>query len=314
VDLHQVITFRKRGIDMESSLIRKYKHIKFLLYILPALLVWFILGLLPNLQIFYLAFYKWNGISKVKKYVGLDNFKQLLSDPNLMKVIYNTGFYILFLMVIQTVLAVLLAVILKKSTTHNNFFRTLIFSPIVLSTIMVGMTWGYMYDPNLGVINSFLDLVGLHSLQMNWLAIPRLSILCIVLVHIWHNMGIPLTLVLAGVQTIPNEIYESASVEGANAKRVFFSITLPLLMPTLMRVLLLTIIGGSLAFDYVYTMGSSLVANDYDTLAVYMYRAVALGGGNVGRPSAVGVILALFIFTIFIIQYIFTKKVEDSYN
>lgn len=298
---------------MESSLIKKYKHFKFLLYILPAVLVWFILGLLPNLQIFYLAFFKWNGISKVKQYVGLDNFKLLLSDPNLMKVIYNTGFYILFLMVIQTVFAVLLALILKKSTAHNNFFRTLIFSPIVLSTIMVGMTWGYMYDPNLGIINSLLNAIGLQSLQTNWLAVSGLSILCIVLVHIWHNIGIPLTLVLAGIQTIPNEIYESASVEGANARRVFFSITLPLLMPTLMRVLLLTIISGSLAFDYVYTMGSSLVANEYDTLAVYMYRSVS-SGGNVGRPSAVGVILALFIFIIFIIQYSVTKKVEDSYN
>jgi len=298
---------------MRRSFLHEYRYLKFLLFIVPAFGTWFIFALWPNLEIFYLAFYKWNGISKVKTFVGFDNFNNLFLDPSLPKAILNTAFYVLFLFMIQNIIAVLLAVILKRNTGSNNFFRTLFFSPLVLSTVMVAMTWGYMYDPNLGVINNVLGSIGLKSLQVDWLGASGRAILCIVLVHIWHNMGYAITLILAGLQTIPDTLYEAADVEGSNRVNTFFNITLPLLLPTLLRVSLLTIIGGALAFDYVYTLGGSMTVSEFDTLAVYMFRVMNYGV-NVGRPSTVGVLIACIIFIVFLMQFVLTKKVEDSYN
>lgn len=299
---------------MNSSTIKEYRHLKYLFFIFPGLLIWFVFGLLPNLQIFWLAFFRWNGVSKVKKYVGIQNFKEFYLDPTFSKVVTNTIFYVLFLLLVQTVISLLLAIILKDTTRSNNFFRALYFSPLVLSTAIVGMTWGYMYDPNLGVINQVLNTVGLKNLQQDWLGTPGMAILCVVIVHIWHNIGYPITIILAGLQTIPENLYEAASVEGASSAKSFFNITLPMIMPTLLRVALLTIITGAMAFDYVYILGSSTgqgVATEFDTLPAYMYRAF---NTNVGRPASIGVMLSLTMFMIFIVQYTVTKKVENSVN
>lgn len=281
--------------------------------IIPSFLIWFVFGLLPNLQIFYLAFCRWNGISKAKKFVGLENFKILSLDPQFSRTITNTIIYILFMVIIQNMIALLLALLLKKNTRSNNFFRTFFFSPVVIATVMIGLTWGYMYDPNMGVINYVLNQTGLGSLQQDWLGIPVLSVCCVAVVHLWHDLGYALTLILAGLQTIPVSLYESAKVEGSGGFQTFSRITLPLLTPTLLRVVLLTIIGSSLAFDYVYVMGSSYRSSEFDTMAAYMFKAISAGTINVGLPSAVGVLLALVIFAIFIIQYFLTRKVEEAY-
>lgn len=296
---------------MNSSTIKEYRHFKYLFFILPGFLIWFVFALLPNLQIFWLAFYRWNGVSKVKKFVGLRNFNEFFLDPLFLKVVYNTVLYVLLLLVVQTIISLLLAVILKKNTSSNKFFRALYFSPLVLSTAIVGMTWGYMYDPNLGIINQALDAIGMKNFQQDWLGVSGLAILCVVVAHIWHNIGYPVTIILAGLQTIPDNLYEAASVEGANAVKSFFNITLPLIMPTLLRIVLLTIITGAMAFDYIYVLGGVGVANEFDTLPIYMYRAFST---NVGRPASIGVVLSLTMFLIFVAQYITTKKVEDSIN
>lgn len=295
---------------MTTKTLRNFRYLKYLLYVAPGFALWFVLALLPNLQIFRLSLFEWNGISAAKKYVGLDNFHYLLLDPNTKRYIINTVLYIIFLLAIQTAISLGLAIALRRSTAHNHFFRTLFFSPLVLSSIMVGMIWGYMYDPNLGIINKLLSELGLGAYRHNWLGAAALGVFCVVLVHIWHNLGIAITLIMAGLQTIPETLYEAASVEGASPGETFRYVTLPLLMPTLLRVSLLTIVGGALAFDYAFTLGGSLTSSEFDTLSVTMFRS--LNGTNVGLPSAIGVLLALLIFVVFIIQYIVTRKVEDA--
>ena len=299
---------------MLKSLVQKYRHYKYLLLILPGVIVWFVLAIYPNLEVFPLSLYRWNGISQTKTYVGLQNFNTITSDPNLRKGFINTILYVLFLFVIQSVIAVLLSVILRENTTHNKFFRTLFFLPLVFSSVMVGLTWGYMYDPNLGVLNQLLVKLGLQDFNgFNWLGEPVRAILCIVLVHIWANIGYPITIITAGLQTIPETLYEAADVEGTNALQSFIYVTFPLLLPTLLRITLLTIITGAMAFDYVFLMGSTTgVASPFDTWSVYIYKG--LQGQNLGLPAASGVLLGIILFIIFMIQYTVTRKVEDSVN
>jgi raffinose/stachyose/melibiose transport system permease protein len=299
---------------LHKSLIVKYGYLKYFFLILPSLIAFFVLGVYPNLQVFQLAFYKWNGISKKKPFVGLQNFETFLNSPKFVEGLMNTVFYILFLFLLQTVVAILISVTLKRNTTHNKFFRTFFFLPLVFSSVMVGLTWSYMYDPNLGVLNQLLTNIGLDGFKsFNWLGDPARGVLCIVLVHIWANLGYPITIITAGLQTIPDSLYEAAEVEGANPLQTFRKVTLPLLLPILMRVTILTITTGAMAFDYVYLMGGSTGGSSpFDTWAVGIYRS--LGGTNIGMPSAQSVILSIVLFLVFLLQFVVTKKVEDSIN
>lgn len=299
---------------MQKSLIARYGYLKYFFLILPSLIAFFVLGVYPNLQVFSLAFYRWNGVSKRKIFVGLQNFETFLNDPLFLQGLMNTVNYVLFLFLIQTVISVALAVILRKNSTHNKFFRTFFFLPLVFSSVMVGLTWGYMYDPNLGILNNLFSAIGFKGMEgFNWLGEPTRAILCIVLVHIWANIGYPLTIITAGLQTIPDTLYEAAEVEGANPFQTFTGVTLPLLMPTLLRITLLTITTGAMAFDYVFLMGSSTgVAAPFNTWSVSIYQG--LRGNNWGIPSAQSVVLALILFAIFMVQYVVTKRVEDSIN
>lgn len=302
---------------MNQSFKKKYNYLKYLLYIIPAFATWFIFALYPNLQIFYLAFVKWNGFSGPKVFVGFDNFQNVLFDPTFLPALKNAVIYMFALLIIQNVAAMFLALLLKRNSRGNSFFRTLFFSPLILSTAIVAMIWGFMYDPNIGVINTLLDTMGLSALKMNWLGVIGVSVICVVFVHIWHNMGYPITILTAGLQTIPDSLYEAAAVEGANKTTIFTKITLPLIMPTFLRVNLLTIIGGVMAFDYAFALGGggrgTSVASEFETLSVFMYREMG-SKQNVGLASSVGVMLALFVFVVFIAQFIATKKIEDSYN
>jgi ABC-type sugar transport system permease subunit len=280
---------------------------------LPILIVWFTLTVYPNLEVIPLSFYKWNGISKDKPFVGFQNYETIISNPDFSRELLNTLLYILFLFVIQTVLALLFALILKNNTIHNKLFRTFFFLPLVFSSVMVGLTWSYMYDPNLGILNQLFSSVGLEVFNnFNWLGNSNRAVLCIVLVHIWANIGYPLTILIAGLQTIPASLYEAASVEGASASRTFFGITLPLLLPTLLRVTLLTLSTGAMAFDYVLLLGSARQTTAFDTWSVGIYKALLFP--NQGLPAAKGVMLGIVMFFIFMMQYVVTKKVEDSIN
>lgn len=285
-----------------------------LFYIVPLVVFWFVFGLLPNVHLFYVAFFNWNGVSKVKIFTGLQNFKDVLNDIQIPRVVMNTVLYVLFLLVIQTVFALILAFALRKNTRKNIFFRTLFFLPLVLSTTVVGLTWGYMYDANLGMINALLELMGLKSLQQNWLGVVVLSVFCVVMVHIWQNIGYPLTMLLAGMTGISRTLSEAASVEGASEGQIFFHITMPLLLPTLMRIILLTIVTGAIAFDYVFILsggGSSTNAQPFDTIAAYMWRNI-FSTYNYGKPAAISVFLSLTIFIVYIIQFFVTKRIEES--
>ena len=299
---------------MQKTFVQKYGYLKYMFYVLPGLIGLYIFAVYPNLQVFPLSFYKWNGVSKTKTFVGWQNISTTFNSPYFKQSLLNTISYILFLFVVQSIVALLLALILKKNTVHNKFFRTLFFFPLVLSTVMVGLTWGYMYDPNIGLINQILTKIGFSNFSsFAWVtdAHPIRATFFIVVIHIWHNIGYPITLLTAGLLTIPNDLYEAADIEGATARQVFTSVTMPLLLPTFSRITLLTVATGAMAFDYVFLMGSSaLIAAKYDTLAVGIYKDLA--GTNLGMSASKGVMLGVILFVVFMVQYVVTKKIENS--
>lgn len=299
---------------MEKTFFERHGIYKHLFYVVPLTAFWFVFNLLPNVQLFYVAFLNWNGVSREKMFVGLQNFRDVLSDSGFSKVVINTLLYVLFLLILQTGISLILAFALRKNTKKNILFRALFFTPIVLSSAVVGLTWGFMYDTNLGMINTFLKAIGLKNLQQDWLGVAVLSVFCVVVVNIWQGIGIPVIMLLSGLTGVPQSLDEAASIDGANRVQLFFHITMPLLAPTLARVLLLTMIGGGMAFDYVYILGGSAnpqYSQPFDTIAVYMYKNLSIGR-NIGIPSSISVFLSLTMLGVFIVQFFVTRRLEEN--
>lgn len=292
---------------------KKNREYRFLLYALPILIVWFVLSIYPHLEVIPLSLYKWSPLSKNKEFVGLFYYKMIFTHQwkETARTILNTVYYILFLFGIQTVLALLLALILQKNTRHNKFFRALFFLPMVFSSTMVSLTWSYMYDPNLGIINNILGKFNVEGFPGHNFFTPEwCAILFIVLVHIWHNIGYPITIYTSGLQTISDDVHEAATLDGVNPWNRFWKITFPLMLPTILRTTMLTFSTGALAYDYVLMMGSRMTTVPYDTWAAIIYKGIS--DNDYGSVSAKSVLLFVILTIMCVSQYVATKKAEDA--
>lgn len=311
---------RIRSLDTKKLQVKKDTRTggttKYYLVAIPLLVFWFILHIYPNIEIFGISFYRWNGLSNNMTWLGLQNFKVIFkSDQWFKKYFFNTSSYVVYTVVIQTILAMMLALVLRKSNPRNNFFRALFFLPIVLSSVAIGLTWSYIYDPNVGLLHSFFEALGLDKLAgFQYISGRYQALFFIALVGIWSGIGIPITLFTAGFQSIPEEIYEASALDGANGWQTFWGITLPQMVPTILRVMMLTISGAAMAFDLVLLLGGSQLLNvrEFDTWSVAIYKAM-VADTNYGMVAANSTVLAVFLFIICLVQYIMTKKAEDSY-
>lgn len=289
------------------------KH-KYFLYITPSLIIWFILTVYPKLQAYPMSFFEWNPLTGEKTFVGWYNYVVMFTR-NLRPTLEDAGntlCYVLYLLVIQSVLAMILALAMQKNTRNNRFFRAFFFLPMVFSTSMVSLTWAYMYDPNLGIINNFLAIFepskypGFNFYFENWS-----EILCVVIVHIWANIGYTITILTSGLNTISEDLNEAAKIDGANSKQAFWKITFPLWLPTILRNMLLTITTGAVAHDYQVLLGNRTTVMDYDTWSTVLYKNL-LGATDYGPVCAMGVVMSIVLGGITLIQYLTMRKVEKE--
>lgn len=297
--------------NMKRAYRKKWKHV---LYIMPILIWWFIIAIYPRLEIFPMSLYKWNPVTSAKEFVGLYYFKIMFTHgaEYTWRGAINTCIYIFYLFLIQTVLAMVLAVAMQKNTKHNAFFRAFFFLPMVFSTSMVSLTWAYMYDPNVGVINNILAFFnpdkypGMSFFTENWIAV-----LVVVIVHIWANIGYPITLFTSGMNTISEDLGEAARMDGATRWQSFWKITMPLMLPTILRNTLLTITTGANASDYQVLLGNRAQTMEYDTWATLLYKNITLAT-DYGPVCALSVVFFFILGGITIFQFVAMRKVEDS--
>lgn len=294
---------------------RKASYIKYYLIVIPILVAWFFLHVYPNVEIFPLSFYKWDGLTAGQKvFVGWQNFKLIFrSDAWFKRCFSNTSAYIVYTLLLQTVLALALALALRKNCRHNNLFRTLFFVPIVLSSVAVSLIWKYVYDVNIGLLHNFFKVLGFTRLaDFQYLSGTYQRLFFIAVVQVWAGIGIPITLFTAALQSVPEEIYEASALDGANAWQTFWKVTLPQIMPSVLRVTMLTISGAAMAFDYIIMMAGGDSSAPYYTWAVVIYKNMT-EGSNQGMVAANSVLLALLMLIICLVQFIATRKAEDSY-
>ena len=268
---------------------------------IPALLVYAFLYLYPSIQNLLYSLTRWDGVTKAE-FVGVRNFQYMLSSDILFrKILGNNIKFSLFVVIFETGFSLLFAIFLAKNSKSNIFFRTLFFFPTILSSVSVGLIWTFLYNPNYGFINASLKSLGLGNLSINWLGDTRYSLLAVALTQVWFHTGQMVVIYVAGLQQIPQELYEAAEVDGATRWQQFKSVTWPMALPTTAVVMAYTTIQSFRAFDLIYAMTQGGPLNSSDILVTNIFN-LAFVGYKLGYASAQTIFLVIMIMLITWIQ------------
>ena len=246
----------------------------------------------------YYGFYRWKGYGSPTDFVGLGNYAIIFTDRAFHEVLMHNGVIVVLSLIIQLPIAIVLALLLNQKIRGRSVIRVLIFVPYVVSEVIVGIGWSLMLQ-SAGAVNDLLQTIGLGALRADWLSDPKIAIWSLMVIISWKYIGFAVILFLAGLQSIPEELFEAASIDGASYWQIQRRITLPLLGPTLRIWAFLSIIGSLQLFDLVFIIWGQYVASTAgtSTMATYM---VANGrtSGNYGYGNAVAVVMFLISLVI----------------
>jgi raffinose/stachyose/melibiose transport system permease protein len=266
------------------------------LYLAPAFVFYLLFAFGPLVYTTWLSFFDWDGLT-VGTWVGLDNYDEILSDPDIRASFVHSFELIFFYAVVPVCLGLLLASVIAHSRVRGaTFYRAVLFLPQTIATVVVAIAWTWIYAPD-GPLNEALRAVGLGSIARGWLGDFTWALPALGLVGTWVMFGLCLVLFLAGIQKIPQSLYEAARVDGAGRVREFFAVTLPGLRGEIAVALTLTTILALRTFDLIYvsTQGGPGTSTTVPSVLVYQN---AFSNGRVGLAAAVAVILTVLIFTV----------------
>lgn len=276
-------------------------------FIAPTIIGLLVLNIIPIFQTLYLSFFKSGAFGKGNIFVGLNNYKQLFSDPQVWYAVRNTLVYTCLVVPVTTLLALLLAVALNGRLKGKGIYRTIYFIPMVAAPAAVTMVWKWLYNYQFGLINHILNSLGLSS--VNWIDDPKVAMISIAIIGIWSTLGYSMVLLLAGLQEIPRDYYEAAELDGASPFQRFIHITVPLVSPTLFFVLVTSIITAMQVFDVIYMMVDVTSPSYNSTVSlVYLFYNYSFKYSNKGYGSAVVMVLLAIIMVITVIQTKLQKK------
>ncbi|MFC4534975.1 carbohydrate ABC transporter permease [Sphaerisporangium dianthi] len=272
------------------------------LFLLPGLVLFVLLVLAPIAVAAYTSLFKWNGLGGLPdNWIGLDNYTRMFADEVFLGDLRRGALLIVLSLVIQLPLALAIAMLLNQKMRGRAFYRLLFFAPYVLSEVITGVLFSMILSPEAGLANQILGAIGLESLQSSWLAEPDTVMMSLFLVMIWKYFGFHMILYLAGRQSIPKELGEAASIDGAGPWKQFRYVTLPLLGPTIRISVFLSIIGAIQLFDLVWVLTSGGPIHSSETMAVTMFQ-FGFKRSQIGYGSAISVVMFL-ISLVFALGY-----------
>jgi multiple sugar transport system permease protein len=255
-----------------------------------------------------LSFYDWQILRPARPYIGLDNYKELFNDYVWWLALKNTIEFAILTVVGTTVLSLLAAVAVTQPIRGQGFFRVLLYMPTLLSVGVVGLTWVWMLSTQFGIINYFLSFLGIHP--VNWLGDETLVIPALSLTTIWWGFGFPMLIFIAGIQGIPEHLYEAARIDGANGRQLFMYITIPLLRPTILFVTVTGVIAHFQVFGQPFIMTTGGPGRGSYTVIYYLYE-IAWRAFRMGYGAAVAVTLAVIMAVFTLVQFkIIGRRVE----
>ncbi|MGX1194744.1 raffinose/stachyose/melibiose transport system permease protein [Metabacillus sp. SLBN-84] len=280
------------------------KHNKSLLFFLaPGILVYSIFFIYPTLSAFFYSFTNWDGISPDFDFVGVTNYINLATNDSIFaKALGNNVKFMLFVVVFQTLFSLVFALFLIKNTRTNVFFRALFFFPTILSSVSVAFIWSFIYDPNLGLLKTILTGLQLDFLAQNWLGDEKIAIFSIAVVQVWFHTGQMIIIFVAGLQSIPADLYEVAKIEGASRWQTFKKVTWPLVAPAATIVVAYTTIQSFKAFDLIFAMTRGGPNYSTEIIATLIYTT-AFRSFKFGYASAESVIFMAVIALITFVQF-----------
>ena len=270
--------------------------------LIPSAVLFIPLFLVPTAASFFFSFTRWNLSSF--ELIGFDNYVTFFSEPALVLGLRNTFVFAAVTTALKVILGLLFAVFLTSAIRGTSVYRAIVFFPVIVSTIGVGFTFGALMRPD-GVINSALALFGIAG--PDWLGDPNVALLSVALVEVWKGVGFSAVIFIAGIVSIPAELYEAATVDGANAWSRFWDLTLPLVRPAMVTVMILSVIQGLRSFEMVWAMTQGGPAGRSDVIASLIYKQFA--GGFYGLATAGNVVLFLIVAAVAVpLSYFLTRR------
>lgn len=279
-------------------------------FILPAFLLFLTFSIYPFYKVFELSAFEWDGISPDKRFVGLGNFIDLFLHNDVFRLsMQNAAVITLLALTVQNAVALLLALACDRELRFGGVYRVIFYLPPVLSGIVVGLIWQWICDGQYGLFNHGLAFLGLDHLQRAWLADPKTALYTVAVIHMWKGFGWSFIILLAGLQSIPRELYEAARVDGANAYHVFRNVTFPLLMPVFILVSVLTVLGTMQIFDIIVSTTGG--GPGYHTeVPITRIVTTMIGSSQFGYACAMGVAFGVALLIVSLVQIRVSKALR----
>lgn len=281
-------------------------------FTIPALVVYLIIVIYPALSGAAYAFTDWSGVGEQLRFVGLENFRKVFTDAQSLAALRNAVALTIFIVFVQNGVGLVLALGVHSKIKSRNVLRTIFFAPAVVSPVVIAFLWKYLFDPRPEEgINAVLGFIGLDFLRQNWLGDPSIALWSIGIMIVWQLAGYSMVIFLAGLQGVPQELHEAASIDGAGGLRRFRSITLPLLAPAITICTLLSVIGGLKLFDQVFALTGGGPGYATETPSTVIYKE-AFVYGNYGYSTAIALVLAVVVAAVALVQlkWLRGKEVE----
>jgi multiple sugar transport system permease protein len=273
-------------------------------FILPAIAGTLLFIVIPIFCSFTLSFTRWDLLNPIE-YVGLSNYKAVLTEPVFIKILINTFVYAVSTTVFGVLIPLILASVINSKIKGSEFFKTAFFLPFITPMIVIGIIWEWIFDPNIGILNHLLHL------HINWLYDTHFAMPALIIVSVWKLIGYNMILFLTGFATINNDVLDAAKTDGANAVQIFTKVTIPMIKPTIFFVTIVTAISSFQVFDLIYVMteGGPLDSTNVLVYAVYKNAFMYF---NIGKASALAYILFAIIFVLAIIQFFIKRSMEKK--
>ena len=288
---------RRRGLTLVQQ-----REITGWLMVLPALTLVALFIFYPLVRGFWVSLNRWDGLSSSREYVGLRNYQNVFNDSVYWQALWHTLQFAVGVTVAKNVLALLLAVLLNRRLPGRGLFRVATFLPVIMSFVVVGILWSWIFNPTFGLLNGFLDAVGLHSLVHGWLSDPDVALWSVMWVDVWKWTGFHVVIMLAGLQSIPAELEEAAAIDGAGRVRIFWSITLPLLRPVITFSVLMSLVGAFVSnYDLVKVMTGGGPSHSTEVALTWIV-STTFNDLNVGKANAMSFILFAIVIVIGALQ------------
>ncbi|MBX3577596.1 MAG: sugar ABC transporter permease [Rhizobiaceae bacterium] len=279
-----------------ATVIRRPVRWHILVFLAPAVLVYTAVMIIPLFGTLQLSLFR--AVDRVPTFVGFDNFRTLFGDPrwsvSFWNALWNNTWFFIIHMLVQNPIGIMIAALLSSSRLRfRAFYRTAIFVPTILSFVIVGFIWKLMLSPLWGVAPNMLDFVGLKFLFAPWLGKEEYALTALSLISVWQFVGIPMMLIYAAMLSIPDEVIEAAEMDGITGMAQFWKIKLPLILPSIGIISILTFVGNFNAFDLIYAAQGALAGPNFSTdiLGTFLYRTffgfqLQLGDPNMGATIA----------------------------